>query len=139
MGLIDQHQVGALDGVGLPVHRLDAGEQDLRLDVPPVQPGAVDPGRRLGPEADELGEVLADQLPDVGQDDDPLVRPLRQHLLDEGGHDQRLAAGGRDHDQGMAGRRREVVVDRVDRGALIRAQLQGHAAPSRQTLPSGLR
>ena len=40
---------------------------------------------------------------------------------------------------GMAGRRREVVVDRVDGGALIGAQLQGHAAPSRQTLPSGLR
>ena len=92
MGLVDQHQVGALDGVGLPVHRLDAGEQDLRLGVPPVQPGAVDPGRRLGPEADELGEVLADQLTDVGQNDDPLVRPLRQHLLDEGPENDRLPA-----------------------------------------------
>jgi hypothetical protein len=121
------------------VDRLDAGKQDLRLDVAAVQPGAVDPGRRLRPQAQELGEVLADQLPDVGQDDDPFVGPLRQHLLDEGGHDQRLAAGGRDNHQRMAARRHEVGVDRVDGGALIGAQLQDHAAPSCQTLPSGLR
>ena len=51
VGLIDQHQIGALNGVSLAVHRLDAGEQDPRLDVAPVQPGAVDARRRLGPQA----------------------------------------------------------------------------------------
>jgi ABC-type branched-subunit amino acid transport system permease subunit len=87
----------------------------------------------------QLGEVLADQLADVGQDDDPLVRPLRQHLLDECGRHQTLSSGCRDHHDRVAVMLVEVAVDRVDRGALIWAGLQGHAAPSRQTVPSGLR
>ena len=36
VGLVDQHQVGTLDRIGLLVDRLDAGEQDLRLDVAAV-------------------------------------------------------------------------------------------------------
>ena len=132
MRLIHQHQVGALDGVGLLVDRLDPREQDLRLDIPPVQSSTVDPRRRLGPQADQLRKVLADQLADMGQDDDPLVRPMGQHLLDEGSHDERLAAGGGDHHQGMATLHREIGIDRVDGGALVWAEPQGHAAQSRQ-------
>jgi hypothetical protein len=62
MRLIDQDQIGALDVVGLAMDRLDAGEQDMSVDLAPLEPGAVDASRCLRPEAEELGVVLADQL-----------------------------------------------------------------------------
>ena len=142
MRLIDQDQIGALDVVGSAMDRLDAGEQDLSVDLTPLEPRAVDAGRRLRPQAEELGVVLADQLAHVGDDENALIRPGLEHLPDELGHDQRFAAGGRNDDHRMAARAAEVVVDRIDRGALVRAELQAHAASlpvSRQMLPSAMR
>jgi hypothetical protein len=66
--------------------------------------------------------VLGDQLTDMGHDQDALVGPSFQHALDEGGHDEGLASGSRDHDQRIALVGFEIAVDRCDRGLLIWAQ-----------------
>ena len=81
--LVDQHQVALLHVVGAAVDRLDAGEQHLRPDLPPAEPGRVDAGRRVGPQPHHLGVVLGDQLAHVGDHEDALVGPLLQHALDE--------------------------------------------------------
>ncbi len=142
MGLVDQHEVDMLDVVGTPVDRLDAGEEDACLCLAAAEPGAVDAGRRLGPEAEELGVVLADQLAHMGEDEDALVRPGLEDFPDERRHDQRLAAGRRDDDERVAVGLAEVAVDRVDGLALIGTEGEAHAAalgPSRQTPPSARR
>ena len=74
--LIDQHQIAALDVVGALVDALDAGEQDLRVQIALVQPGRVDAGRGLRPQPDHLAVVLRDQLLDVGDDEDSRVGPV---------------------------------------------------------------
>ena len=76
MRLVDQRQIAALDVVGALVDALDAGEQDLRMQIALVQPGRVDAGRRVRPQPEHLGVVLRDQLLDVGDDEDPRVRPV---------------------------------------------------------------
>ena len=132
--LVDQHQVALLHVVGAAVDRLDAGEEDAGAEVAPAEPGGVDAGRRVAPEADQLGVVLRDQLADVGDDQDALVGPGAQHALDEGGHDEALAAGGRDHDQRVAAVLGEVAVDRVDGGLLVGAERQHATASARASL-----
>ena len=78
--------------------------------------------------------VLRDQLADVGDDQDALVGPGAQHALDEGGHHQALAAGGRDDDERVAGVLGEVAVDRVDGGLLVGTQRQHATASARASL-----
>ena len=38
MSLIDQDEIGVADDAGLPAHRLDAGEQNAGVRIPPVDP-----------------------------------------------------------------------------------------------------
>ena len=130
--LVDQHQVALLHVVGAAVDRLDAGEEDAGAQVAAAEPGGADAGRRLAPEADQLGEVLGDQLADMGDDEDALVGPGPQHALDEGGHHQALAAGGRDDDERVAAVLGEVAVDRVDRRLLVGTQRQHATASARR-------
>jgi len=132
--LVDQHQVALLDVPGAAVDRLNAGEEDARPEIAPAEPGGVDAGRRVAPEADQLGVVLRDQLADVGDDEDALIGPGLQHALDEGRHHQTLAAGGRNHDERVAGVLGEVAVDRVDRGLLVGAERQHATASARASL-----
>ena len=142
MRLVDQHQIALLDFIGAPVDRLDAGEQHPRADLALAQPGRIDAGRRLGPQADHLGMVLRDQLAHMGDDQDALVRPLLQHALNEGRQHEGLASGRRYDDERMPRLLGKVVVDRRDGGLLIGTQAQ-HGASSRasftQLLPSGIR
>ena len=135
MRLVDQHEIGMADLACLVVDRLDAGEEDRGLNIAAAEPGRVDAGRRVGPEPDELGIVLRDQLADMGDDEDALVGPGLQHAFDEGSSHEALAAGGGDHDERVAALRLEIAVDRVDRGLLICAQGQhGAASSSRASL-----
>ena len=139
MRLVHQHQIALLDAVGLAVDRLDAGKQDTGAEIATAQPGGIDAGGSIGPEAEQFGMVLGDQFADVGDDQDALVGPLLQHLADEAGHDQTLAARGRDHHQRMTDLAPEIVVDGVDGRALVRTEGQHGALPSVQRMPSGRR
>jgi hypothetical protein len=146
MRLVDQHEIGLLHVIGFPVYRLDTGEQNACTDIALVEPGRVDAGRRLRPKLQELGSVLADQFPYMGDNENPLVRPLFQDLADEGGHDQRLAAGRGDNDDRVTGLLSEIAVDSVDRCALIGPEPDHGAAsprsgftPLTQLLPSRMR
>ena len=88
--LIDQRQIAALDVVGALVDALDAGEQDLRVQIALVQPGRVDAGRRVRPQPDHLAVVLRDQLLDVGDDENPRVGPVGDGARHERGNANRL-------------------------------------------------
>jgi hypothetical protein len=142
--LVDQHQVALLHVVGAAVDRLDAGEENAGAEVAPAEPGRVDAGRRVAPEADQLGVVLRDQLAHVRHDQDALVGPRLQHALDEGRHYEALTAGGRNDDERVAALLGEVAVDRVDGRLLIGTQGQHAASSSRwasstQVEPSAMR
>ncbi|OSM07681.1 hypothetical protein MAIT1_04551 [Magnetofaba australis IT-1] len=113
MGLVHQHQIAALDVVSPFVDRLDAAEEHLGFGVPAVQSGAEDSSRGLGPQADQLGEVLPDQLTDVGQDNDAGVRKALDGPPDEIAHHQRLAPGSGDHHQAVAAVLLEIGVDGI--------------------------
>ena len=125
--LVDQHQIAALDVVGALVDALDAGEQDLRVQIALVQPGRVDAGRGLRPQPDHLAVVLRDQLLDVGDDENSRVGPVGDGAGGKGCKDKALARPHGQHDQRIAGILREVAVDRLDRRGLIGAELD-HAA-----------
>jgi hypothetical protein len=129
MGLVDQHQIGMADTRRLVVDRLDAGEEDPGPRIAAAETGRVDARRRLRPEPQHLGMVLRDQLADMGDDQHALVGPGLEHAVDEGGHDEALAAGRGDHDERVAALLLEIAVDRGDRGLLVGAQGQ-HAAAS---------
>jgi hypothetical protein len=129
MGLVDQHQIGMADARRLVVDGLDAGEEDPGPRIAAAESGRVDACRRLGPEPQHLGMVLRDQLPHMGDDEHALIRPGLEHAVDEGGHDEALAAGGGDDDEWVAALLLEIAVDRGDRGLLVGAQGQ-HAAAS---------
>ena len=144
MRLVDQHQIGVADFGRAAVDRLDAREEDPRLRLALAEARRIDARRSIGPEADHLGIVLRDQFADMGHDQDPLIRPGLQHAFDEGRHDQRLAARGRNDHQRIAGVGLEIAVDRSDRGLLIGAQGQhGAASGERASLvqvePSAMR
>ncbi len=137
MRLVDQHQVALLHVVRPAVDRLDAGKEDAGAEVTPAEPGRDDARRRIAPEPDQLGMVLGNQLAHMGHDEDALVGPGAQNALDEGRHHERLAAGGRDHDERVAGLLGEVAVERVDGGLLVGTQRQ-HATASRASFTQGL-
>ena len=144
MRLVDQHQIGVADLGRAPVDRLDTGEEDPRLRLALAEARRIDARGRIGPEADHLRMVLGDQLANMGHDQDALIGPGLQHALDEGRHDERLAARGRNDHQRIAGVGLEIAVDRGDRGLLIGAQGQhGAASGERASLvqvePSAMR
>ena len=64
----------------------------------------------------------------IAQNHAEMIGPCLQHALDEGGHHQALASGGRDHHQRVPFMVLEIAVDRGDRGLLIGAQGQHGAA-----------
>ena len=128
MRLVDEDEIAKADLGGAPVDRLDAGEEDRRIRIAATEAGRIDAGWRLRPEADHLGMVLRDQLTHMGDDEDTLVGPRLEHTLDEGGHDQTLAASRRDHHDRMTLVFFEIFVDRFNRGFLVGAQFK-HARP----------
>ena len=92
------------------------------MEVAPPQAGAVDADGCLGPERHHLGEVLGDQLLDVGQHQHPGVAKGADGRAHEFGDDQGLAgAGGHGH-QGIAVVGLEVGIECRDGGLLVRAK-----------------
>ena len=144
MRLVDQHQIGVADLGRAAVDRLDAGEEGPCLRLALAEARRIDARRSIGPEADHFGMVLGDQLAHMGHDQDALIGPDLQHALDEGRHDERLAACGRNDHQRIAGVGLEIAVDRGDRGLLVGAQGQHGAASGEraslvQVVPSAMR
>ena len=103
------------------VDGLDAGEEHLGADLAALQSRRVDARGGLGPQAKQLRVVLGDELTHVGHDQQALVGVGLEHPLDEGGHDQGFAAGGRQGQERISLLVHEVVVDRPDCCGLIRS------------------
>ena len=123
--LVDQDQVDPADLRGVPVGRLDPGEQDRCIVLAAAQSRRADAGRRAWPAAQQLRVVLRDQLLHVRQHEDALARVGRQHRVNEGGEHQALAGPGGQHHQRVAGLLLEPREDAVDGFLLVRAQLHG--------------
>ena len=119
MALIYQYQVEPTQFPGALVNALNPGEQHLRLRLTALQPGGIDTGRSQRPMVDQLIVILPDQLLDMGQDQDALIRPRFQDFLDEGGHNERFSASCWTHDQRIATVVFEVAVDGIDRFTLV--------------------
>ena len=111
---------------------LDARDEDLASELSLAEPGRVDARRRVGPEPDQRRVVLRNQLAHVGDDQDAGLGICESGAASELGEDHALARSGRCRHQRRAAAGAEPGVERVDRRALVVAQLD-HSAPRRWT------
>src|SRR5262249_43908971 len=94
-----------------------------------AEAGAVESGGGLRPEGGDLAVVLLQQLLNVGQDHDPLVRPLPEDVAADGSDQDAFAAAGRGDDEWVARLVLEILVETVDGALLVVAELHGQAVP----------
>ena len=127
--LVDDGEIDMPEIAGAPGDRLHAGDEDLAPELALAEPGRVDARRGVGPEPDQRRVVLRDQLAHVGDDQDAGLGVGHHRAAGELGEDHALARAGRRDHQRRAAAGAEPGVERVDRRALVVAQLDHAARP----------
>jgi hypothetical protein len=102
VALVGQHDVDATEVVGLLVDAADGGVGDLPAELLAPGCGAVDAHVGLGPDGDDLLDVLLEQLLLVDQHQDTGARVLGVGALREGRDHQALAGAHRCLHDGVA-------------------------------------
>src|SRR5262249_35419268 len=105
----------------------DTGHGDRVAGALLVQPGAVEARRGFWPESEDLLEVLFQQLLDVRQDHESLVRPFLEDEPAEGADDDGFTGAGRGYDQRVAAPVLEILEQALDGSLLVIPQLHPYS------------
>ena len=144
--LVDDGEIDVPEVPGASRHRLHPGDEDLPPELALAEPGGIDARRGIRPEPDQRCMVLRDQLADMGDDQDAGLGVGHHRAAGELGEDHALAGAGRCDHQRRAAPGAEPGIERLDRRALVVAELDharahgsaGAGSSAARMAPTGL-